>query len=104
MSIVDLKEQLKKDGLLEAHVGMSKKQFVQGEMVFKNNKWENAVDVYGIYCGEDGRFCFFITDSERGIPEYSAVFVTENDACESLIKKYHEQREFIKKIRTSTDY
>lgn len=87
MSLVDLKEQLKKDGLLEAHVGMSKKQFVQGEMVFKNNKWENAVDVYGIYCGEDGRFCFFITDSERGIPEYSAVFATENDACEALIKK-----------------
>lgn len=56
-------------------------------MYLKNNKWSNAIDVFGIYQEEDGRYCFFITDSERGISEYSVVFATENDACEALIKK-----------------
>ena len=49
--------------------------------------WENMTDVFGIYQGPDGRYCFFITDSERGIPEYSAVFETEEGACEALVKK-----------------
>ena len=45
------------------------------------------MDAFGICKGEDGRYCFFITESERGIPLYTDVFTTESEACDALIKK-----------------
>ena len=87
MKISELEKYLNSEGLISVHVGNSVKQFVDGEKVFKNNAWENMVDVFGIYKGQDGRYCFFITDSERGIPEYSAVFAKEEEACEALSTK-----------------
>lgn len=99
MTIIDLKAQLKNDGLLTAHVGMNIKKFIVGENVFKNNKWNNAIDVFGIYQGKDGRYCFFITDSEKGIPEYSAVFTTESEACDALIKKISRSERIYQKSK-----
>lgn len=87
MTIVELEKKLHFEDLNTAHVGESVKQFVKGEKVFVNNAWENMVDVFGVYSDQDGRYCFFITDSERGIPEYSAVFNTEEEACEALYTK-----------------
>lgn len=78
---------LQKDGLLEVHVGDVLKKYIPGSHVFADNTWKNMIDVFGVYQGTDGRYCFFITDSERGIPEYSDVFETEEEACEALIKK-----------------
>ena len=80
MKLVELKNQLQAEGLLNVHVGSSVKQYVQGNNLYVNNSWENMIDVFGIYQGNDGRYCFFITDSERGIPEYSAVFSSEEEA------------------------
>lgn len=99
MTIIDLKAQLKNDGLLTAHVGINIKKFIVGENVFKNNKWNNAIDVFGIYQGKDGRYCFFITDSEKGIPEYSAVFATESEACDALIKKISRSERIYQKSK-----
>ena len=87
MKTDELKNQLQLKGLLSVHVGPSVKKYVAGTSVYANNVWENMVDVFGIYQGNDGRYCFFITDSERGIPEYSAVFATEDEACDALIEK-----------------
>lgn len=87
MKTDELKNQLQRKGLLSVHVGPSVKKYVAGTSVYVNNAWENMIDVFGIYQGKDGRYCFFITDSERGIPEYSAVFATKNEACDALIRK-----------------
>ncbi|MCR5837053.1 MAG: hypothetical protein K6G88_11150 [Lachnospiraceae bacterium] len=84
MRLIALKNQLQIEGLLNVHVGSGIKKYVLGESVYSNNVWENMINVFGIYQGNDGRFCFFITDSERGIPEYSAVFATEEEACDAL--------------------
>lgn len=45
------------------------------------------INVFGIYKATDDLYCFFITDNERGIPEYSMLFDKEEDACDALIKK-----------------
>ena len=100
MQISELEEQLYTEGLLSAHVGENVKKFVLGEKVFSNNRWKNLIDVFGIYKGGDGRFCFFITDSERGVPEYTDVFLTEGEACEALLKKIaRAERIYQKSIR-----
>ena len=87
LKIIELDAYLQREGLLDAHVGYAIKKYVPATHVFINNMWENMIDVFGIYQGSDGRYCFFITDSERGIPEYSVVFETEEEACEALVKK-----------------
>lgn len=87
MKLIELNDYLQKEGLLDVHVGYDLKKYVPGSYVFADNTWSNMIDVFGIYQGIDGRYCFFITDSERGIPEYSEPFETEDEACEALIKK-----------------
>lgn len=87
MKLIELNDYLQKEGLLDVPVGDSLKKYVPGSYVFINNMWSNMIDVFGIYQGIDRRYCFFITDSERGIPEYSNVFETEEEACEALVKK-----------------
>ena len=99
MSIDELKNQLQLKGLLSVHVGPSVKKYVAGTSVYANNVWENMVDVFGIYQGKGGKYCFFITDSERGIPEYSAVFATENEACDALIRKMECAERIYRKSR-----
>ena len=87
MLINELEAQLAQEGLFMAHVGMSIKKYVRGDLVYKDSQWDNCVDVYGIFKGEDGRYCIFITDSERGIPQYRRVFSTESEACQALKRK-----------------
>ena len=86
--------------MLKAHFGASVKMYVSGEKVFQNGSWKNLTDVFGIYKRNDGQYCFFITDSERGIPEYTAVFETEEEACDALLKKIERaERIFQKKAK-----
>lgn len=87
MTLSELSEYLQKEGLLYVHIGDALKKYVPGAKVFINNQWCNMIDVFGIYQGADGKYCFFITDSERGIPEYSDVFDREEEACKALIEK-----------------
>ncbi len=87
MNITDLVNALNKEKLVEAHVGTSIKTYVSEDAVIKNGSWKNLTDVYGIYKVNENKYCFFITDSERGIPEYSAVFDSEASACDALIEK-----------------
>ena len=97
MKLIELSDHLQKEGLLDAHVGDDLKKYVPGSHVFINNMWRNMIDVFGIYQGIDGRYCFFITDSERGIPEYSDVFETEEEACEALVKKMARSERIFKR-------
>lgn len=100
MKLIELGDHLQKEGLLDVHVGYDLKKYVPGIYVFANNMWRNMINVFGIYQGVDGKYCFFITDSERGIPEYSAVFATEDEACEALVKKMaRSERIFQKNYR-----
>lgn len=87
MTIKEMEAKLAHEGLLEAHVGMNLKKYVNGELIYRDSQWDNCVDVFGICRGEDGSYCFFITESERGIPLYTDVYTTENEACDALIKK-----------------
>jgi len=87
MLLCELKTYLQTEGLMTVHIGENLKAYVPGEKVFSNGMWKNMIDVFGIYRGQDGRYCFFITDSERGIPEYSAVYEDEEEACGALLKK-----------------
>ncbi len=61
MLINELEAQLAQEGLFMAHVGMSIKKYVRGDLVYK--------------------------DSERGIPQYRRVFSTESEACQALKRK-----------------
>lgn len=98
MKTDELKNQLQRKGLLSVHVGPSIKKYAAGTSVYAS-VWENMVDVFGIYQGNDGRYCFFITDSERGIPEYSAVFATEDEACDALVRKMERAERIYRKSR-----
>ena len=84
MSINEMKTRLEQEGLLKAHVGTSLKSYISGEDILVNNELDNVVDVFGIY-KEDEEFVVFITDSERGIPQYIDYFSTESEACEELL-------------------
>jgi hypothetical protein len=87
MNIAEMEQILKEKGLLKAHINGSIKRYVTGDRVWKDNHWHNAIDVFGIYKGKDSRFRFFITDNERGIPERSAVYATENEVCDALLER-----------------
>ena len=87
MRLSELSLYLQKEGLLAVHFENNLKRYVPGSRVFKDYSWENMRDVFGVYQGHDGRYCVFITDSERGIPEYSVVVETEEEACDALIQK-----------------
>jgi len=55
---IELDAYLQREGLLDAHVGDDLKKYVPGSHVFINNMWKNMIDVFGIYQGSDGRYCF----------------------------------------------
>lgn len=97
MTIKEMEAKLAHEGLLEAHVGMNLKKYVNGELIYRDSQWDNCVDVFGICRGEDGSYYFFITESERGIPLYTDVYTTESEACDALIKKFPGEKKFIRK-------
>ncbi len=93
MNIEEMEKKLKEDGMLEVHVDGVIKKYVSGDYVYKNGGWENHVDVFGIYRDDDGMYNFFITDSERGIGRYGSDYDTEEEACETLIRRmYRNER------------
>ena len=87
LKVNELEEMLKEEGLLKAHIDGSIKEYVKGEVVYSNNEWHNCTDVFGIHKLEDGRYRIFITESERGMPRYSKVVATEEEACDLLVEK-----------------
>lgn len=97
MTINEMETYLQETGLLSVHIGTEVKTYASGRMVYRNGSWENMINVFGIYKGLDGRYCFFITDSERGIPEYSGVFEKEEQACEALLKKVERSERIYQK-------
>ena len=97
MTIEELKDKLEKEGLLNVYIGKSMKQFVTSESVYTNNKWKNMADVFGVYQTQDGEYCFFITDSEKGIPEFTVVCTSEKDACDALMEKISRAERIHKK-------
>ena len=87
LKVDEMETYLQEKGLLSVHMGTEMKTYASGEKVYRNGSWENMTNVFGIYKGPDGRYCFFITDAERGIPEYSGVFEKEEQACEALLRQ-----------------
>ena len=57
MMINDIKPHLQAKGLLTVCIGGSKKTYISGTKVF-NGLWKNMTDVFGIYKGNDGKYCF----------------------------------------------
>ena len=96
MNISELEETLKKEDLLKVHMDGTVKEYVKGEVVYDNDGWNNYTDVFGIHQLEDGRFRFFITDSERGIPEQGRVVSTEEEACEMLLERIRRKESIYK--------
>ena len=87
MRIADLKGYLTEEGLISVHFDGCVKSYISGDAVFQNGSWvTNEPDVFGIY-SDERVFCFFITDSERGVVIYSDVYEKEEDACEALLTK-----------------
>ena len=94
MQISELEEILKKENLLNVHIDGCVKQYVKEDDYDK--EW-NKVDVYGIFREENGTYCVFITDSERGIADFSDIYDTEDEACESLLKIIRREDRIYKK-------
>ncbi len=84
MLICDLEDLLKKEGMLKVYDGTAFKKYLHGDGIYEDGVFHNVVDSYGIYKGQEGKYCFFITDSERGIPQYLDVLDSESEACEAL--------------------
>ena len=90
MNIVEMEKKLEEDGMLKVHVKGEIKNYVSGEVLSTNGEFNNYINAYGIYRSKTGRFCFVITDSERGgIVQYSSVCESEEEACEELLKKIY---------------
>ena len=70
--------------LLSVNVSGSVKEYVYGEYFFDKSYFGNRINRFGIYRRQDGNYCFFITDSERGVFDFSKVCKTE-EACEALM-------------------
>ena len=87
MKINEMKTQLEEENLLTVHVDSCVKAYVPGELVFQDGKWKNMMNVFGVYKGQNDKYCFFITDGEKGIPEYTAVFNSEDEVCNALLEK-----------------
>ena len=85
MYINDMEKALKEKNLLVVHYQGTAKHYINGQSLFANGHFINRKDVFGIYQNDDGKYYFFITDSERGIPFYGNEYATENDACQALI-------------------
>lgn len=86
MNIHEMEEVLKKKGLLTAHYNGVLKEYVTGTVIFKDGKWKNLKDVFGIYKDKNGKYIFFITDSERGIITFRYKLDSEEVACNTLLE------------------
>ena len=94
MNIIEMEKKLEENSLIEAHVEGTVKKYIKGEKLFYNGEQvENCTDVYGVYGLRDGKYCFFVTDSERGIPMRGRVYDTENEACKALIERISLEEE-----------
>ena len=85
MTITELEKYLSEKELLSVNVSGSVKEYIYGEYFFDKSYFGNRIDRFGIYRRKDGNYCFFITDSERGVFDFSKVCKTEEEACEALI-------------------
>lgn len=85
MNIPELTAAFQKEGLLDAHIDDSTKTFITREKAWAFNQRKNVPDVFGICHTDDDQYMLFITDSERGIAIYSALFETEAEACDALL-------------------
>jgi len=93
MNISELEKKLKEDNMLKVHVDGVIKRYVSGDYVYKNGKWENKIDVFGIYKSESNEYGFFVTDSERGLAVYGRDYDTEEEACAALIERMYLEEE-----------
>ena len=84
MNKIDLEKKLIEENLLCVYDRGEKKFYVDESKVFINKKWENMINVFGVYKWDEDNFVCFMTDGERGIPYYTNVFSTESEACREL--------------------
>ena len=102
MNKIELEKKLISENLKAVVVNRAMKYYIDGDKLIKNGDWTNATDVFGIY-NMKNIFVFFITDSERGLPNYSKKFSNESDACDALyeyvtlLKRIHGKRLDVKK-------
>ena len=52
MTIKEMEAKLTHEGLLEAHVGMSLKKYVNGELIYRDSKWDNFMWMHSEYVRE----------------------------------------------------
>ena len=86
MTRLELRKKLQDEGLLKVYIDGTLYQYVDETVVLKNGEWKNAVQVYGIYKGEE-QYQVFFTDKERGIPAYRRSYQSEEAACDCLYSK-----------------
>jgi hypothetical protein len=92
MNKIELESKLQAEGLMFVYDRGSKKQYINGNNIFKNGVFHNCPNVFGIYEWDANNFVCFITDDERGIPYYTDIHKTIEDACMALydwVKNLH---------------
>lgn len=87
MNKCELKEKLNKDNLLTVvDRDGARKNYIDGEKLIENGLRQNAVNVFGVY--KDGNeYIAFVTDNERGLPNYIEICQSEEDACKALYER-----------------
>ena len=87
MNKLELEKRLADEGLLTIFdTDDSQKVYIDGNKLIKNGVRQNAINVFGVYNDSTG-FIAFVTDCERGLPNYIEPFDTEHGACDALYSR-----------------
>lgn len=84
MNINDLERRLISEKRMAVIDDDEEKNYIEGDKVYYNGSFHNTLNVFGIYCNDNGDFQMFITDGERGVPHITRRFNTEEEACAVL--------------------
>ena len=87
MTKIEFETKIKQEKLVQIHDGDNVKTYIEGEKIYnKEGDWvNNEVDVYGcFYNANTKEAVVFITDSEKGMPNYMEVFDKIEDAYDDL--------------------
>ena len=86
MNKIELEKKLRDENLLVFIGDDGHKVYVDGNKVFYDGIFHNESNIFGVYKETDTRYAAFVTDAERGFPNFRSFKKTEEDACNYLYR------------------
>ena len=86
MNKQELEDKLREEGLLVFLGDDGYKEYVDGNDVFYEGAFHNETNIFGVYKESETRYAAFVTDAERGFPDFRSFKKTEEEACNYLYR------------------